>query len=127
MRHVKVLQPIKLVDRLTGKQMAELDTDGAVRPLVISQTEYAIIYWLNDKRAASTPVEYAKLVKLVNKFTDVAGLEWISLEDAEWERLRPIVESPNASRGPMAEIQLLPFTRAFLDAPEGETPPKLES
>jgi hypothetical protein len=78
--------------------------------------DYAFEAWLNDQRIAPTRADFYRLIKIQQTFDlAVAGVE-LSIEDADYDRVRPIVQERGPLYSPGIETQLLCFDEAFLNA-----------
>lgn len=128
MRYIKVPEPIQLKNLVTGQPIPELDE--ATRKIGPSAAksfyDHAFFAWLADPRGGRDYVQMASWMKVIEKFRDGKehGKTLLALEDEQWKRLKEIAEAPQVFYGgqgqpnPLVDGQMLPFTKALLDASE---------
>jgi hypothetical protein len=87
-------------------------------PEALPFQKFAGISWLNDDRAIEAGfAAQVRWADVVRKFASAREADVIELEDADYATLAAIAQAPRARLMPAIAIQLLPYTRAVLDAP----------
>ena len=88
--------------------------------------DYAFEAWLNDQRIAPTRADLYRLVKIQQAFDTAQPGQKMCIEDADYDRVVPIVKDRQPVYSPGIETQLLVFDEAFLGAvaPEAEAESK---
>lgn len=78
---------------------------------------HAVDCWLSDNRLGTTPKDLARVGKMLEGLVALKPGDTWELEDADFDKLRPIVEAPqNTYPSPLLNLQVLPFSTAFLEA-----------
>jgi hypothetical protein len=113
MKKIKIPSPIAPVDMATMQNIEE----SPGRPLVRDFAAYAIQFWLSDPAAATNLDEQDRLInKILPSLRAACGLgqtEMWELEDADYNKLLPIVKNTKGFTNPLIAAQFLPFHRAF--------------
>lgn len=104
MRYVLVPPPVAIVDRNNGN-----------RPTgeIVNLSDLAFRVWLNDARAAETPVKIARWCRVVHAFDRAKEGDVLELEDADYATLIAIVREPHAALPALIAVQCLAFYDAI--------------
>jgi hypothetical protein len=115
MRYVTIPGAIVLKHPLSGE--AAIGPDARpVPPQTFARWLFDVV--LNDPRMGSTPAELVRVGKLVDAFAKVKPADVVGVEDSDFEKVRAIANAPTTGFPPLYAMQLAPFSRAVLDAPE---------
>lgn len=104
---------ISLTDPSTKHPLSGPDGQAPARKF----EEHVVQCWLSDDRMGRTPKDLELVLKVLASVERLKpGHVW-ALEDAEYEKLKPIVEAPVLGyTNPLLNAQVLPFSKAFLAA-----------
>lgn len=119
MKTFPVPTPIVIVDPMNGQPVMEAPPGGPPVPAIWTFKRWFVVL-LNDPRARGETVEatgrlYSVLLPAVSVESGA-----VSLEDADYARLLPLVKAPPVVyQGPLMDAQLAPFSVAFQSAKDG--------
>lgn len=118
MRWITPPPPILLIDPISKRSV----TDPQGKPVLpIHFKAFAFQRWLNDLRFGGSLVKLARFAtRIVPAFEECQEGVPFSLEDEDFETLRAVVETSvtTSIESPLIEVQLLPHSKAVLDAPD---------
>jgi len=100
----------------------EMNGESKVDELPFSKFAENAIY---DPKLGKTAKDIVRVIKLKKKFDDTKPGDIIALEDADWEKLKDVVESPTTGYNTRVMSQAYPYIEAILEATT-EDPSKKE-
>jgi hypothetical protein len=105
MKRLTIPADVRLVDVLSGQPGDVLTFKAA-----------ACALWLNDARAASTPVKVARWSKVVHAILGAAAGDVVALDDEDHALLCEIVNSPKETYPALVMVQIQAYAAAVLEA-----------
>ena len=121
MKHFQVPQdaPVKPLKAI-------LQDQPSARGELWSFLKFATLIWLEDTRGytvvgpdgakAFSIVKQRRWIKVIDKFEAAKPGDWISLDDADYETLKTVVEAPGRSFPAAIMIACMPFSEVVLEA-----------
>ncbi len=111
MRYIEVPQPIQLYHLTTGEP---LTVDGSDSPWQMYR--YLMDLVIPDP-AMGKGYEVDRVRSTIQRsFLHVHPGGYVAVEDAHWEMVRKVIESPESAIPPVVTMQLFAFQQAFVSA-----------